>query len=257
MTPVLEARGLTKTFGAVTAADDIHVAVADGEIVGIIGANGAGKTTFVNMVTGYLKPSAGQILYRGTDITGRDSREITKLGIHRSFQIAQVFPDITVLDNVLVALGVAGDLPRTIFKPLRSPKTEAAADEIIARYGIGEYRNVKAGLLPQGVRKLLDIAMAMVGDPKIILLDEPTSGVSADEKLEAMRGLLKVLKDDKVTVLFVEHDMEIVGEFAQRVIAFYDGRILADGKPDEVLSDSSVREFVIGPELHRRSAGKD
>ena len=253
MVAVLEARGLNKRFGAVIAAADINIAFKKHEVVGIIGANGAGKTTFINMVTGYLKPDSGVIAYRDRPITGLTSREITRLGIHRSFQVPQIFAELTVFDNVLAALGIAAAIRPGFWRPLRTPELTASADAILERYRIADYHDQTAGALPQGVRKLLDIAMAMVGDTSVLLLDEPTSGISADEKMDEMDTIMAALKVADVTVLFVEHDMEVVGRYAQRVVAFYDGAIIADGAPDAVLNDADVRTHVIGPELHRRA----
>ena len=250
---VLEARGLNKSFGAVVAAADINIAFREREVVGIIGANGAGKTTVINMVTGYLKPDTGTILYRDRPITGLTSREITRLGIHRSFQVPQIFAELTVFDNVLAALGIAAAIRPGFWRPLRTPELSARADAILERYHIADYHDQMAGALPQGVRKLLDIAMAMVGDTSVLLLDEPTSGISADEKMNEMDTVMAALKAADVTVLFVEHDMEVVERYAQRVVAFYDGAIIADGAPDAVLNDTDVRTYVIGPELHRRA----
>lgn len=248
--PLLEARGLNKSFGAVTAARNIDVAVAAHEVVGIIGANGAGKTTFVNMVTGWLKPSAGRIMFNGQDITGRAPREITRLGICRSFQVAQVFQTATVADNLLIALGIAeaGDGAGSGLRRLRRPDLADRVDILLARYRICAYRDQRAVTLPQGVRKLLDIAMAMVAAPRLLLLDEPTSGISSEEKFELMDIVMAALREDGVTVLFIEHDMEIVGRYVSRVLAFYQGEIICDAPPLQALADPRVREFVIGEE---------
>ena len=252
---LLEAKGLTKTFGSVIAADDITVSIEEGEVIGVIGANGAGKTTFVNMVTGYLKPSSGQILYRGRDITSFSPREITRMGICRSFQVPQVFMSLSVFDNLLIALGVAeqGGLP--FWRPLRRRELLDGAEAIIARYNIADYREQEAGLLPQGVRKLLDIAMAMAHRPSVVLLDEPTSGVSVTEKFGIMDSVMEALGDTGVTVLFIEHDMEIIERYGKRVLAFADGTIISEGTPEHVLNDEQVRKHVIGEELHRSGAG--
>ncbi|MDF1792249.1 MAG: ABC transporter ATP-binding protein [Thalassobaculaceae bacterium] len=248
MSAILEATSLNKTFGAVTAAKDINVAVAKDEIVGIIGANGAGKTTFVNMVTGWLPPSSGSIKFDGKDITGLAPRKITRLGICRSFQVAQVFMTATVFDNLLIALGIADSHGFAALKPLRVADREARADAILRRYQIHDYRDQVAGTLPQGIRKLLDIAMAMVAQPKILLLDEPTSGISIEEKFGLMDIVMAALKEDGVTVLFVEHDMEIVERYVGRVLAFYQGEIICDAPPAQALVDPKVIEFVIGDE---------
>ena len=254
MAVILEARNLQMRFGAVVAADDINVSVGEGEVIGIIGANGAGKTTFVNMVTGYLTPTSGQIFFEGRDVTALDPRQITRLGICRSFQIAQLFPEFTVLDNVLVALGIA---KRRFFRPMVRPDMVTAGLRVLEHYGLSEHAERTVSTLPQGTRKLLDIALATVEDPKIVLLDEPTSGVGVDEKFGLMKTLMSALQAQGATVLYIEHDMELIERYAHRVIAFYDGKIIADAPPAEAFADDAVREFVIGAELHRKPKTED
>lgn len=252
MSAILEASNLNKTFGAVTAAKDINVAVEKEEIVGIIGANGAGKTTFVNMVTGWLPPTSGAIRFDGRDITGLAPRRITRLGICRSFQVAQVFMTATVFENLMIALGIADSHGLGVLRPLRVADREARAEAILKRYRIYDYRDQVASTLSQGIRKLLDIAMAMVAKPKILLLDEPTSGISVEEKFGLMDIVMTALREDGVTVLFVEHDMEIVERYVGRVLAFYQGEIICDASPREALTDPKVIEFVIGDEPQGR-----
>jgi branched-chain amino acid transport system ATP-binding protein len=250
-TPILEVQNLGKTFGSVTAARDITVSIPPQQTVGIIGANGAGKTTFVNMITGYIKPSTGRILFEGRDITDLSPREITRLGVSRSFQVAQVFPTMSVLDNVAVALGIARRGAGALWRPLRTRRLLEDAQAILERYRIADYRDAAASTLPQGVRKLLDIAMAVAAEPRVVLLDEPTSGISVEEKYDIMEVVVGVLKAAGLTVLFVEHDMDIVERYADRVLAFYEGTAIADGPPAEVLHDEKVKEFVVGETLHR------
>jgi branched-chain amino acid transport system ATP-binding protein len=250
MTPILEATGLTKSFGAVTAASDINVRLEDDTITGLIGGNGAGKTTFINLVTGYLKPTSGTIRFRGKDITALPPRKITRLGICRSFQIPQVFDTLTTYENVLVGLGVVA-MGREAFvgSHLGDQKPAQVAEETLDRFRLREYRDAPASVLPEGVRKLLDIAMALAVKPRILLLDEPTSGVSADEKFPLMDLVLGAIRADKVAVLFVEHDMEVVRRYTQRILAFYDGKVIADGAPEAVLSAPDVRRYVVGEAL--------
>ncbi|MEP2473532.1 MAG: ABC transporter ATP-binding protein [Paracoccaceae bacterium] len=253
MTTILETKNLERTFGAVVAASDINITIKEGEILGVIGSNGAGKTTFVNMVTGYLTPSAGQILYRGQNITGKPTRDITKLGICRSFQIPQLFLELTVIDNMLTALAITNQTKPVLFRRDIDEGLKSDALEILARFGIEQWADQEITTLPQGVRKLVDIAMATVSKPDLLFLDEPTSGVSADEKMGIMRVLLDALKSTNTTVLFIEHDMEIVETFSPRVAAFYEGTILADGPTAHVLANDKVREYVIGGEFHRKA----
>jgi branched-chain amino acid transport system ATP-binding protein len=253
--PVIAVRDLQKRFGAVVAADSISVDLRPGETVGIIGANGAGKTTFVNMVTGYLTPDSGTISFRGQDITLLTPRAVTRLGIRRSFQVAQLFPNISVLDNALVALASTEYRVLPIFNPLRTSARIDEAHALLAHLGLDDRADQFTTELPQGQRKLLDIALAMAGRSDVLLLDEPTSGISAEEKFPMMDLIIDAAGGGNATILFVEHDMEIVERYAARVLAFYDGRIIADGSPHSVLADADVRRYVVGTELHRRPEG--
>ena len=257
MAVVLEARGLNKSFGAVTAASDINVAVEQDSVVGLIGSNGAGKTTFINMVTGYLKPTSGTISFGGRDITPLSPRRITRLGICRSFQIPQLFNSLSVYENLLVGVGIVFSAGAKWADATHYTSTpQKTVGIMIERFGLGAYRDKPAGVLPEGVRKLLDISMAMAVKPKILLLDEPTSGVSADEKFVLMDMVMDAVRAQKVTVLFVEHDMDIVKRYTQRILAFYEGRIIADGEPAKVLGDPEVRKYVTG-EARAGDGGKN
>jgi branched-chain amino acid transport system ATP-binding protein len=251
--PIVATRGLKKRFGAVVAADNVTVEIQPREVLGVIGANGAGKTTFVNMVTGYLKPDEGTILFRGADISQLPPREVTRLGVHRSFQVAQLFPNLSVRDNVLVALASVERRRPSLVAALRTSDSIAQANGILARLGLQDAAERSTTELPQGQRKLLDITLAMVGRSAVLLLDEPTSGISADEKFPLMDLVMQAVAAEEAAILFVEHDMELVERYAARVIAFYEGRVIADGAPDAVLTDVDVRRYVVGAELHRRA----
>ena len=243
---ILVTKDVNKTFGAVTAAREVSVEVPAGATWSLIGTNGAGKTTFVNMVTGYIKPDRGEILFDGSDITRLSPRLITRLGIRRSFQIPQLFAELSVLENMLVSLSInRGEEPST----RRNARSQVDVDEamdILERFNIADNRARLMGELSAGVRKLLDIAMAITGKPRVMMLDEPTSGVAAEEKFPIMDLVMEVLSAESVTVLFVEHDMDIVTRYSQRVLAFYDGGIIANDAPDEVLSDEAVQRYVTG-----------
>jgi branched-chain amino acid transport system ATP-binding protein len=249
MTAILSVRDLEKTFGSIVAARDITLDVPTEQTVGIIGANGAGKTTFINMITGHLRPTRGTILFEDRDITGRPSREITRLGISRSFQVAQIFPSLTVIENMCAAAAIARKSDSALARmlaPLNSPETLAEAEAAIELFRIMPYRDTRASTLPQGVRKLLDIAMAVMGAPRVLLLDEPTSGISVEEKFGLMDVVMSAMKSRRLTVLFVEHDMEVVARFADRVLAFYDGTVIADETPEVALADERVQTFISG-----------
>jgi branched-chain amino acid transport system ATP-binding protein len=254
MTVILNAKSLHKTFGAVVAAAEVNAAIDKDSVVGLIGTNGAGKTTFINMITGYMKPDRGTIEFEGRDITRLPPRAITRLGICRSFQIPQLYSSLTVFENMMVGLGVVlrnaglgGYLSRKApLVPGHGVPPEEAAARLLERFGLSAYRDRNAQVLPGGVRKLLDIALAMVAKPRILLLDEPTSGVSSGEKFGIMEMVLAAVRAEGATVLFVEHDMEVVSRFAQRVLAFYDGRIIADAPPAVALADPEVKRYVVG-----------
>jgi branched-chain amino acid transport system ATP-binding protein len=243
---VLSARGLEKRFGAVVAADALSIEIAAGQKVSLIGANGAGKTTFVNMVTGYLKPDRGSIVLDGIDISRHSPRRVAGLGISRSFQIPQLFVELTVAENLAVA--IAGTHPRalSLHSPAEANGRREQAAELLQRFGLATLADRPISELAGGVRKLIDIAMALVRRPKLLLLDEPTSGVSAEEKFATMDRVIHAVAPDAATIVFVEHDMDIVSRYADRVVAFYSGRVIADGGPLEVLKDPEVRRYVTG-----------
>lgn len=249
MTVILSAQNLEKSFGLFVAAHDISCDIRRGETVGIIGANGAGKTTFVNMISGHLVPTKGRIKFDDRDITGLASRKITQLGIGRSFQIAQVFATLTALENMCVATAIArsrGSILTLATRKTMAPEIVRDAEDGLAQFGIAQYGNMPANTLSQGVRKILDVAMAAARDPLLIMLDEPTSGVSREERHELMSHIMGALRQRGVTVLFVEHDMEVVEAHAERVLAFIDGTIVADGPPQAVLARDDVRIRITG-----------
>lgn len=244
--PVLVTELLEKRFGGVVAASEISISLHAGETVAIIGSNGAGKTTFVNMVTGYLTPSSGTVRFRGRDITGSSPRRTARAGIRRSFQISQVFAVLTALENVMLADIASLEGRAGMTAPALTPERAERGRAVLARFRLEDFANTTVDTLPQGVKKQLDIAMAAIGDPALILLDEPTSGVSVDEKIDMMERVIEPLKRDDATLLFIEHDMDIVTRFAARTVAFYEGKVLCDGPTADVLADEEVRRYVIG-----------
>ncbi len=241
----ISARGVQKKFGAVVAAADINLDIPHGQKLSLIGSNGAGKTTFVNMITGFIKPDAGTILLHGDNITGLEPRVITRKGVARSFQIPQLYKDLTVLDNMLVAVASQHD-NLSFWRPAKNAAAIARAQQLLERFDLSQHASRVVSELPGGVRKLLDIAMALTKQPKLLLLDEPTSGVSANEKFPMMDTIMRALAVEAVTVLFVEHDMDIVERYADRVVAFYSGRIIADDTPAAALAAPDVRRYVTG-----------
>ena len=245
-TPILQVIDLTKSFGMVTAADGINVAIQGGELVGIVGANGSGKTTFLNIITGYLKPDRGRVLFMGEDRTGLPPRTITKLGIARSFQIPQLYTNLTVLESLLLSLAAQAGKGTEFWQPLYRGRWMQEGEETLDRFGLKAYAHRPVSVLPEGGRKLLDIALSFALKPQLLLLDEPTSGVSIEDKFQVMDTLMKVVEDTRLTTIFVEHDMDVVQRYGRRVLAFDNGRVIADGRPEAVLADPEVRKAVLG-----------
>lgn len=246
MSALLVADNVSKKFGGVVAAENISVRIPAGQTVSLIGTNGAGKTTFVNMVTGYVVPDSGRIMLGDREITGLSPRRVAHLGIARSFQIPQIFAQLTVLENVTIALDIyAGDRSGLLRQAVTAEKRDRVM-ELLSAYRLEPYADRLAAELPGGARKLLDVALAVASAPQILFLDEPTSGVSSQEKFEVMDLAMAALGRQSVSVMFIEHDMDIVRRYADSVIAFHEGRVLADGPVDDVLNDTLVRSHVIG-----------
>jgi branched-chain amino acid transport system ATP-binding protein len=246
MTAVLETVDLTRHFGAVKAADHLNVQLEEGRVVGIVGPNGSGKTTFVNNVTGYLKPTQGRVLFKGRDITALEPREVVLGGIARSFQIPQLYRTMTVLENMLIALAICQRQHWNAWKPLHTPARETEALQILDRFGFRDLAGLTVSTLPEGGRKLLDVALSFALQPTVLLLDEPTSGVSVEEKFSIMDALMDVLRGSGITTIFIEHDMDVVERYADRVLVFSEGAILADGSPQEVFVNPEVKRHVLG-----------
>jgi branched-chain amino acid transport system ATP-binding protein len=244
-TAILKARGLIIRFGGVVAADGIDLDVYAGETLAIIGPNGAGKTTFLNMATGYLRPQAGSVRFLGTDITAHAPREITRLGIARAFQIPQLFLEQTVIENMLIA-AASRQRSMSVLRKLSALPQRQEMEGLLELVGARATAERRTGELPEGQRKLVDIALALALKPKLLLMDEPTSGVASAEKFEIMDILTRALAQQAVTSVFVEHDMEMVERYATRVAVWSSGRIQKVGPPAQVLKDPEVIRQVIG-----------
>jgi branched-chain amino acid transport system ATP-binding protein len=245
-TNAIEVQNVVRAFDMVRAVDDVSLAVGAGEVVGIIGTNGSGKTTLLNIITGYLTPTSGRIVFQGTDITGLRPRRITELGVARSFQIPQLYTGLSVLDNALIAIASHSGQATDFWSPMYSTAHLAKADEILGQFGLSDQADATVSNLPEGGRKILDVALSIILEPKVLLMDEPTSGVSARDKFSVIETLMPVLKQRGVTTIFVEHDMEIVERYAERAVAFDGGKIIADGPVADVLARPDVRRAVLG-----------
>jgi branched-chain amino acid transport system ATP-binding protein len=244
--PLLEARDLHLRFGGVIAAAGINLKVYPGKFLAIIGPNGAGKSTFLNICTGYLRPVRGQVFLEGREITGLPPRTIANMGVARAFQIPQLFTDKTVEENLLLALAAREGFWRWL--PLRAKDRVEEGQRLLRALGLEPFASFAVAETPEGVRKLLDVGMALALRPKLLLLDEPTSGVSSEEKLRVMDTLVQALRAQGVTAVFVEHDMDVVRRYADRVAVWAEGKIMVEGEPGEVLKDPQVLATVVGVE---------
>lgn len=243
--PILEAKRLHVSFNGVKAADDVSIAIHDGEFLAVIGPNGSGKTTLLNICTGYIRPRSGSVLLDGHDITRLSPRAIARRGVARAFQIPQLFSAQRVIDNMMLALAATNGLWSTV-EPLETAKRRDEARALLDLVGLAGDADRISSTLPEGHRKLLDIAVALALKPRLLLLDEPTSGVSALERFPLMEALMAALRQRRITALFVEHDMDVVARYASRVLVWNAGNIMAEGRPDEVFSNAQVRQRVVG-----------
>jgi len=242
---LLSTRGLSLKFGGVVAADGIDFDLMAGERLAVVGQNGAGKTTFINICTGYIKATSGQVFFDGAEVTGQSPRAITRRGLGRSFQLPQLFTEHTVRQCLLLAAS-AVQRKTGLWRALDQAVDADEVDATLELLQLSGRAHDLSGSLPEGQRKLLDVAMALVLRPKLMIMDEPTSGVSSDEKHQLMEVLMRALDERKVTSIFVEHDIDIVRRYATRLAAWIAGKVAADGKPEEVLRDPIVIKNVVG-----------
>ncbi len=248
MTAIVETKNVSKRFGDFRALDDVSVAVREGEFVSIVGPNGAGKTTLVNLLTGLLIPSNGQVFFKGTDIAGIGAVALAKRGMARTFQLVQIFPQLTVAETIAAAVVSQQDKAWRLFSKLASDgAVRARVREIAGIFGLDGRLKSESRLLSQGEKKLLDVASAFALNPEVILLDEPTSGVSTAEKHGLVQILIDAAKKAGVkAIILIEHDMDLVAAYSHRIIALSEGKVLADLPPKPFFADPVIIETVIG-----------
>ena len=248
MTPLLEARDVVKHYGDVQALSGVTLAVREGEFVSIIGPNGAGKTTLVNVLTGLLRPTSGRVTFKGRDVAGIGPVRLAALGMARSFQLVSVFPALTVAETLAVpALARLGRAGRPLSSLARDAEVHDSVAEVAALFGLTDKLERPTRTLPQGDKKLLDVASAFALRPEVILMDEPTSGVSTGDKTAVMETLVQAAKRIGVkAIIQIEHDMDIVFAYSDRIVALHQGRVLADATPEAIRADADVVATVIG-----------
>lgn len=248
MTALLETKSVSKCYGALRALEEISIAIRPEEVVSVVGPNGAGKTTLVNLLTGLLIPTTGEVLFMGENIAGIGPVRLAERGLVRSFQLIQIFPQLTVGETIAAAVVSRQKKRWRLFASLATDRAiRARVAEVADIFGLAQRLGTPAATLSQGEKKLLDVASAFALDPRIILLDEPTSGVSTAEKHGIMRTLIAAAKRAGVqSILLVEHDMDLVAAYSQRIIALSEGRMLADLPPERFFADPQLIENVIG-----------
>ena len=242
---MLHVEGVEKSFGEFMAVADAQLTVGKGELVAVIGPNGAGKTTLFNLITGHLKCDEGRITFKGEDISGLPPHEICNKGIARSFQIVNIFPRLTVFENVQVAVLSQQNKSSRLFRPAHKLAVEATYS-ILDSVGLSRKTGSIAGSLSHGDQKILEIAIALGNEPELLILDEPTAGMSPEETFATMKLIKKLAQSRGLTILFCEHDMEVVFSIAQSIMVMYQGRTLVQGKPQAVRRNKKVQEAYLG-----------
>jgi branched-chain amino acid transport system ATP-binding protein len=253
MTVILQARGLTRQYGSFTAVDHVDLDVSEGSIHSIIGPNGAGKTTLFRLLTGIVRPSAGTLMLAGADLTGAPPHVMARRGLAQSFQLTTIFPRLSVLESVQAAVIArrrkSFDL---ISRARRADNREALA--VLERVGLAELAGHEARTLSHGDQRALDVALALAVRPRLLLLDEPTAGMSAVETQRTVTMIADLAREDGMTVVFSEHDMDMVFGISQRITVLHQGRVIADGPAEQVRANREVMAVYLGAAAEREPA---
>ncbi len=242
---LLEIDNLMKAFGGFQATDGVDLSVEKGSLRSLIGPNGAGKTTLFNQVTGYLVPDSGRVLFKGEEITGLHPYEISRKGITRAFQIINIFPRLTVLESVQLAILAKRGHTLKCFAPAKKMVREEAMD-VLETVGLTERAHALAKELSHGDQRILELALALAGEPELLLLDEPMAGMSPFERVKVTELIQRIHQDRGVTVLFCEHDMDVVFGISEKVTVLHQGRVIAEGPPEEIKKNKEVHLVYLG-----------
>jgi len=247
MTVLLETRGLGRAFGALNAVTDVSLSVPAGELRAVIGPNGAGKTTLFHLISGLLPATSGRVFFRGADVTGFGAPARCRSGISRTFQITSIFPELTTIENVRMAVQLKrGGSFRVLGGRAFLRATEARARESLDVLGLGERAPELAGTLPHGDQRLLEIAMALAQEPELLLLDEPTQGLSPEDTAATVAVIRQIARDRRLTIILVEHDMDVVFDLADRISVLHFGQVIAEGTPEQIRADADVQKAYLG-----------
>ncbi len=257
MTALLETRDVKMAYGDFVAIDGVTLSIAEGELVSIVGPNGAGKTTLVNLMTGLLAPTAGTVRFKGEDIAGIGPVMLAARGMARAFQLVHIFPSMTVAETIAVAVVSQTGKAMRFFTPvLADQAVNTRVREVAEIFGLDRKLHTVSRLLSQGEKKLLDIASAFALAPEVILLDEPTSGVSSSDKHSLMRNVIDAARKAGVkAIILVEHDMDLVAEYSSRIVAIQAGKVLADRAPAEFFGDPEIIAAIVGKRVGRLAQG--
>jgi branched-chain amino acid transport system ATP-binding protein len=245
---LLETVQLTKYFGDTHAVDKVDFTIGEGEVLALIGSNGAGKTSLVNLISGLIQPDSGVIRFRGEDVTRQSVHGRIKAGIARSFQIVNLFDELSLLDNVALSIFSREGMTGRLFSLAdRQTAVWQEATDILRQFGLETKPAVLAGGISQGERKLLDVAVAYALKPRLLFLDEPTSGVSTREKAPIMDVISSIVRSHGITAVVIEHDVDIIFKYSDRIVVMHQGVILASGSPEEIRNNETVKDAVFGP----------
>lgn len=244
---ILKIRDLVKDFGSVRIINSVAFEVQEDEIVSLVGPNGAGKTTLVNLISGHIFPTSGKIEFLGHDITFSSPYSRIKMGIARNFQITNLFEDSSVLDNVRTCLfSTYGKIKRGLLPATHYKTITREAIKILEVFGIADKKDMFPMNISEGDKKVLDTAMAFALKSKFLLLDEPTSGVATGDKFKVMDIIISAIKREKMACMIIEHDMDIVSDYSDRILVLSEGEIIANGKPKEIMDQDNVKEILFG-----------
>ena len=243
----LQTRGLGRAFGALQAVADLSLDVPPGELRAVIGPNGAGKTTLFHLISGLLPPTSGRVLFRGADVTALPAPARCRRGISRTFQITSIFPELTVLENVRIAVQLkSGGSFRLLGGRALLDATERRARASLGFLGLLDRAEAPAATLPHGDQRLLEIAMALAQEPELLLLDEPTQGLSPEDTAATVAVIRQIARDRRLTIILVEHDMDVVFDLADRISVLHFGQLIAEGTPDEIRANAEVQTAYLG-----------